>query len=103
MSSFPLPLDWTAPFSWACAIWDRPIVRGDEVIVRAGPRVVGLAAADGHEHWQVELPAENLGGELLLDAGDGVVCDVTLDRTQHLVAVDRSGVRWKRARRNGSA
>jgi outer membrane protein assembly factor BamB len=87
---------WTASFPWECAIWDAPLIRRDELIVRAGPRVVGLSPADGTERWQVHLPAANLGGELLLDGGDLVVCDVTIDRQQHLVAADRSGVRWLR-------
>ncbi len=96
MNDSPLPLAWTAPFAWECAIWDPPIIWGDEVIVRAGPRVVALSAATGAELWHVQLPADNLGGEVFVDGGDAVVCDVVIDRIQHLVAVGRDGIRWQR-------
>jgi len=96
MAEFPAPMIWVAPFAWECAVWDAPIVDGDEVIVRAGAYLVGLAAADGVVRWRLELPGADLGGQVFALHGEHMVCDVTLDRAWHLVACTRRGEAWRR-------
>jgi outer membrane protein assembly factor BamB len=95
MVDFPLPLAWTVPFAWDCALWDAPVVRGDEVIVRAGSRLVGLDAGRGEVRWQLDLPGANLGGQVFDVAGDVLIADVVIDRDQRLVGATRERVAWQ--------
>jgi outer membrane protein assembly factor BamB len=96
MSDFPLPVVWSHSFDWECFLWDAPLVRGDELIVRAGAKLVGLASADGTERWRVDLASADQGGEVLGAAGDVMFVDsVGADRSQQLVGVRAGGVAWR--------
>jgi outer membrane protein assembly factor BamB len=96
VSDFPLPVAWLAPIGWSCFLWDAPVVAGDEVIVRAGPAIVGLDAGSGRERWKRALPGSDLGGEIFGAAGDVLFADVTADRAQRLVGATRDRVLWQR-------
>jgi hypothetical protein len=96
MSDFPLPLAWSAPIGSNAYLWDAPIVRGDQILARAGSLVLGLGAADGAERWRVTLPGNDRGGQVFLAIDDLIVVDVTApDRSQILLGVTAGGVRWQ--------
>lgn len=97
MSELPLPVLWTAPIEWPCYLWDPPIIVGDEVVVRAGDKLLALALDDGVTRWTTDLQIPDQGGEVFGVAAGVFYCDAVRDsdRTRVLIGATRNGVRWK--------
>lgn len=99
MSEMPLPVLWTAVIEWPCYLWDPPLIVGDDVLVRAGDKLLALAVSDGATRWTTDLQIPDQGGEVFGVAAGVFYCDAVRDsdRTRVLIGATRNGVRWRTA------
>lgn len=97
MSKLPVPVRWTAPIEWPCYLWDPPLIHADDVVVRAGGKIVAFAIRDGTRRWSTDLQIPDQGGDVFGVAGDFFYCDAVResDRTRILIGATRNGVRWR--------
>src|SRR4051812_39624500 len=95
MIEFPLPVRWEALVDKAAFLWSPPALDGDEVVVRAGHRLLAYASADGSPRWSCELGSKDRGGDVFGRAGAVWFAEITSGDERTLVGVAGGKVAWR--------